>query len=133
VQPDLSILDPLAKGSPPTVPSSLAAAPQSLAYGAPGCTVTTGCTVYSPGRDDGGITIKNQDAVFMPGVYYMNGGTKQGSTWITFGNLANVNMYIGTDDPDDSDTGQGMMVYSTRDGNLSGGCKLEREILLLAH
>jgi len=62
------------------------------------------CTLYSPGLYYG-IRVKNDTALFMPGVYYVNGGG--------FINDANGNMLMATGYPADPKTGSGMVVYNT--------------------
>jgi len=39
-----------------------------------GCPDSNGCTLYTPGYYPTGITVKNETAVFDPGIYYVKGG-----------------------------------------------------------
>ncbi len=73
----------------------------------PGCPVAK-CTVYPPGLYNS-IIVKNDTALFEPGLYYINGN--QG-----FGNAANGNMLMATGYPPDPQTGAGMVVYNTGTG-----------------
>jgi Flp pilus assembly protein TadG len=63
------------------------------------------CTLYSPGRYSGGIRVKNDTALFMPGLYYIDGGG--------FINDANGKMLMAVGFPADPKTGSGMVVYNT--------------------
>jgi Flp pilus assembly protein TadG len=73
----LPIPDPLANVSAPSLPSPLTWPTNktaSLAAGSNGCpTGSGGCTLYFPGYWTNDIQVKNQNAVFAPGVYYMYG------------------------------------------------------------
>ena len=66
------------------------------------------CTLYSPGLYTN-LIVKNDTALFKPGLYYISGG--QG-----FGNAANGNMLMATGYPADPNTGSGMVVYNTGTG-----------------
>jgi hypothetical protein len=66
------------------------------------------CTLYSPGLYTS-LIVKNDTALFKPGLYYING--TQG-----FGNAANGNMLMATGYPPDPNTGAGMVVYNTGTG-----------------
>lgn len=73
-------------------------------YSGPGCPVAE-CMLYSPGLFDGGIRVKNETALFKPGLYYVrNGG---------FINDANGDMRMATGFAADPNTGSGMVVYNT--------------------
>jgi Flp pilus assembly protein TadG len=73
----------------------------------PGCPAAQ-CTLYSPGLYTS-IIVKNDTALFKPGLYYINGA--QG-----FGNAANGNMLMAAGYPADPNTGAGMVVYNTGTG-----------------
>ncbi|MEX2260528.1 MAG: Tad domain-containing protein [Bryobacteraceae bacterium] len=109
IQPSSPILDPLASVPVPAVPPA-APAKTALANGANGCPASPSksCNLYSPGLYTGGIDVKNETAVFKPGVYYIDGGG--------FGNSANGLMVMATGFAADPDTGQGMLVYNTGSG-----------------
>jgi len=70
------------------------------------------CTLYSPGLYNK-IWVKNDTALFKPGLYYINGGG--------FINDANGNMLMATGYPADPNTGAGMVVYNTGAGTFSLG------------
>jgi Flp pilus assembly protein TadG len=72
----------------------------------PGCPAAQ-CTLYSPGLYST-ITVKNDTALFKPGLYYVNSGG--------FVNQANGNMLMATGFPPDAQTGAGMVVYNTGGG-----------------
>ena len=69
--------DPFARLSPPSVPSApspppgCATNPCSVGYNVNGCPDTTGCTEYAAGLYTGTLQIKNQTAIFDPGIYYI--------------------------------------------------------------
>jgi Flp pilus assembly protein TadG len=65
------------------------------------------CTLYSPGSYSG-IDVKNETALFMPGLYYISTGG--------FVNEANGNMLMAAGYPSDPETGSGMVVYNTGSG-----------------
>ena len=87
-----------------------------MANGVSGCPAgaTKACLLYSPGIYTGGIDVKNQTAIFKPGIYFID--SNQG-----FQNSANGDSYMATGFPDDPSTGQGMLIYYTNSGPLSGG------------
>ena len=101
-QPATPQSDPYEHIPAPAIPS----AGSKSSYMGPGCPVAT-CTLYSPGLF-GGITVKNETALFKPGLYYISGGG--------FGNAANGNMLMATGFPPDPNTGSGMVVYNTGAG-----------------
>lgn len=72
----------------------------------PGCPVLE-CTLYSPGLYNG-IRVKNDTALFKPGLYYISNGG--------FINDANGNMLMAPGYPADPKTGSGMVVYNTGTG-----------------
>jgi len=73
----------------------------------PGCPAAQ-CTLYSPGLYSG-LIVKNDTALFQPGLYYIVGNAG-------FGNQANGNMLMATGFPPDPQTGSGMVVYNTGTG-----------------
>jgi Flp pilus assembly protein TadG len=111
IQPASPIIDPFAKVNPPTRPGSEHTGPVGLANGANGCPASPAnpCKLYSPGLYSTGISVQNETAIFKPGVYYIlsNG----------FQNQANGLMLMSTGFADDPDTGQGILVYNTGNGN----------------
>jgi hypothetical protein len=112
LQPASPVLDPYASIPAPAVPA-VAPPKTSLANGVSGCPLNPrkGCNLYSPGLYTSGISVKNETAVFKPGVYYMQGGG--------FGNAANGDIVMATGFPNDPATGSGMMIYNTGTGILS--------------
>jgi hypothetical protein len=108
IQPASPILDPLADIPAPAVPG-VAAAITNVPQGTGGCPPTMGkpCKLYSPGLYPAGITIKNDFALFTPGVYYI---TADG-----FHIEANgvAQMAAGND----SVTGTGILIYNTGNGS----------------
>jgi len=71
------------------------------------------CTLYSPGLYTS-LIVKNDTALFKPGLYYINGN--QG-----FGSAANGDMLMATGYPPDPKTGAGMVVYNTGAGAFNIG------------
>jgi len=76
-----------------------------------GCPVVR-CTLYSPGLYSSGLIVKNDTALFEPGLYYIQGNSG-------FSNQANGNMLMATGFPPDPKTGSGMVVYNTGTGTFS--------------
>jgi hypothetical protein len=76
IQPASPIDDPLLSVPEPDVPPAPLLPPTPVASGTWGCPLPAGefCTLYSPGYYPTGITIKNQFALFQPGLYYLGGG-----------------------------------------------------------
>ncbi|MEO5926631.1 MAG: pilus assembly protein TadG-related protein [Bryobacteraceae bacterium] len=109
IQPSSPIRDPLIGVPAPAVPAA-APAQTSLANGVSGCPLNPGkaCKLYSPGLYPTGIEVKNETAVFKPGVYYMQ--TKG------FQSAANGDLVMSTGFANDAITGQGMLVYVTGNG-----------------
>jgi hypothetical protein len=123
IQPASWIADPLALVPAPLLPGApLAKTP--LAFGSGGCPPATPglkpCQLYSPGYYPTGIDVKNETAVFAPGIYYTNGG---------FGNGANGEMYMATGQPSHAITGQGMIVYNTGGGGFNVGANAAANLL----
>lgn len=116
IQPASPILDPLANVAPPANPGGSEPPQTALANGVSGCPASPGkdCVLYSPGLYPNGIEVKNQTAVFKPGVYYITGSKG-------FTNAANGDMYMATGFPADAATGAGMLVYNTGTGNFDVG------------
>lgn len=114
VQPASPILDPYASIPAPAVPAT-APAKTPLANGVSGCPASPkkSCNLYSPGLYPSGITVKNETAVFKPGLYYMASGG--------FGNAANGDMVMSTGFSADPATGSGMVVYNTGAGTFQAG------------
>jgi hypothetical protein len=112
LQPASPLLDPYAGIAAPAIPAE-APAKTSLANGVSGCPASPNkdCNLYSPGLYSSGISIKNETAVFKPGVYYLEGGG--------FGNAANGDMVMATGFPNDPATGAGMMIFNTGNGTLA--------------
>jgi hypothetical protein len=117
IQPASPISDPLATVNPPPVPTT-APAKTALANGVSGCPASPGkaCNLYSPGLYASGIDVKNETAVFKPGIYYVTSGG--------FGGSANGDMYMATGFTDTT-TGTGwtgnMLVYNTGSGVFTVG------------
>ena len=111
VQPASPIKDPLISVLPPALPGGVGgSAPIPGGTGAcPPAQAT--CRLYSPGRYPVGIKIKNQFALFQPGVYYIQGGgfkiESNGVAWMASGNTDPA----GCSNPT-TDTGCGMLVYN---------------------
>ncbi len=99
-QPSAPQQDPYQDIPAPAVPP----AGDKHTYSGPGCPVLE-CMLYSPGLFNGGIRVKNETALFKPGLYYMNNGG--------FINDANGNMRMATGFAADPMTGAGMVVYNT--------------------
>jgi hypothetical protein len=125
IQPASPIKDPLSTVSPPAKP---AAAPGPVvgtlanSWGTGhGCTGTNTnpCNVYSPGLYTDGLEIKNEQAVFKPGVYWMDDtGPKQ----YGFQGAANSTMMMCNDCGTSADTGNdGMLVYIHHNGTFQVG------------
>jgi Flp pilus assembly protein TadG len=99
-QPSAPQQDPYQDIPAPAVPP----AGDKHTYSGPGCPVLE-CMLYSPGLFNGGIRVKNETALFKPGLYYMNNGG--------FINDANADMRMATGFAADPMTGSGMVVYNT--------------------
>jgi Putative Flp pilus-assembly TadE/G-like len=116
VQPSYPIDDPLKNVAAPSVASTVTPTKTALAYGSNGCPASAPkpCYLYSPGYYTSDIDVKNETAVFQPGIYYM-----YNSKFLVESN-GNAYMSTGLTDPK---TGTGwtgnMLVYMT--GPTSGG------------
>ena len=115
VQPASPILDPLANVAPPAQPGGNAPPKVPLADGTGGCPPAPQkpCNLYGPGTYASGIDVKNETAVFIPGIYYiMSGG---------FTNEANGYMIMQAG-ASNGTTGSGMLVYNSGVGgfNIAG-------------
>jgi hypothetical protein len=119
IQPASPILDPLKDVTPPTQPIT-PGSKTPLANGVNGCPASPlkACQLYSPGYWAGGIEVKNETAVFQPGIYYIDGAKG-------FVGAANSVMLMATAGVPDSITGTGwtanMMVYNTGTGQFDVG------------
>ncbi len=116
-QPASPIRDPLITVPPPPAqPLALPPVPVPAGAGACPATMPKPCLLYSPGRYIGGIKIKNNFALFLPGIYYIDGGGfKVQSNGV-------VQMATGNTDPaacpvPSLETGCGMLVYNTGDAS----------------
>src|ERR671920_197046 len=98
--------DPLESVPVPAQPAA-APTPSLINPTVNGCTATgtNKCMLYRPGTYVGGITVKNENAVFAPGLYYIQGGGFN----MESGSIATM----GTGFADDPATGQGMVVFNT--------------------
>ena len=78
LSPATPVPDPFRTMAPPsTAGLAVDPAPTTVSYGTDGCPdQTSGCVEYSPGLYNSGISVKNQVAIFKPGVYYIKGTTK---------------------------------------------------------
>jgi hypothetical protein len=113
IQPSSPIQDPLASLTAPAPPSNHAPNTTVL-NGVDGCPAAS-CTLYHPGNYPSGINVKNETAIFLPGLYYMSRGG--------FANAANGDMHMATglavlNDPVTGWSAGHMMVYNT--GNSTG-------------
>jgi hypothetical protein len=106
IDPSPAILDPLAGVTAPPDPTVVNAMdlnpmPVAVMAGVNGCPAASGgCTLYFPGKYSGAmndIKVKNQTALFAPGIYYMYG------TNFTLDSNGNPYMAVGL--PDNSSTG----------------------------
>jgi len=102
-QPASPQRDPYENLPEPAIPSVLGNTSLTSGFGCP----VLQCTLYSPGLYST-IMIKNDTALFKPGLYYISGGG--------FGDQANGNMRMATGFPPDANTGAGMVVYNTGGG-----------------
>lgn len=62
--------DPYAQTPPPAVPGTLGVV-TNVVYGASGCPDQSGCKRYQPGLYTQPIVVKNETAIFDPGIYYI--------------------------------------------------------------
>ncbi|HUS06577.1 MAG TPA: pilus assembly protein TadG-related protein [Bryobacteraceae bacterium] len=122
VQPASVIVDPLANVPAPSAPSTIGVK-VPLADGVSGCPSPSpkACYLYSPGLYTGGILVKNETAVFKPGLYYMDGGG--------FKNESNGLMLMGTGFASDPSTGAGMVVYNTGVGTFDVGSNADASLV----
>ena len=115
-QPAAPLRDPYENIPAPAIPP----AGTKSTFTGPGCPVAE-CTVYSPGLYNS-IIVKNDTALFRPGLYYINGSKG-------FGNAANGNMLMATGYPPDPQTGSGMVVYNTGAGIFDIGANSTAHLL----
>ena len=122
LQPASPILDPYSGVAAPSAPAA-APAKIPLANGVSGCPAAPKkpCRLYSPGLYVTGISVKNETAVFKPGLYYISSGG--------FGNAANGEMYMATGFAADAATGAGMVVYNTGGGTFSTGANADATLV----
>jgi hypothetical protein len=118
VNPVSPLQDPLAGVSAPPVPSTVNPATIPLANGQNGCPASPkkACVLFLPGEYTSGINVKNETAVFEPGIYYITSGG--------FSNDANGDIYMATGFTDPN-TGTGwtgnILVYNTGGGAFNVG------------
>jgi hypothetical protein len=108
VQPASPIRDPLespvvAEISPPPPPAPARGSVLGQSGGCP-LPTTRNCVLYYPGTYVGGIEIRNEMALFTPGVYYMDGGG--------FRIVANGQAHMAPCGAPNVDTGCGMVIYN---------------------
>ncbi|MHB1022692.1 MAG: pilus assembly protein TadG-related protein [Acidobacteriaceae bacterium] len=73
--PSSPVSDPFAQLPAPPVPSIIPpAGGVAVTYPNLGCPDTSGCTLYRPGYYPATLQVKNQTALFDPGIYYLAGG-----------------------------------------------------------
>lgn len=111
IQPASVIADPLLGVPAPPMPAP-AQAKKSVTAPNNGCPSGT-CQLYYPGLYTGGITVKNEFALFSPGIYYITSGG--------FHAQANGTMRMATGVPADTVTSTGwtnnMMVFNSGTGS----------------
>jgi hypothetical protein len=98
-QPASPMRDPLASVNPPLQPANNGTKTTN------GC--GSGCDLYTPGLYNGGIDVKNRDARFAPGVYYVRNGDFS---------LKNTTVNMCSTCASSPATGAGMLVYHTGSG-----------------
>jgi hypothetical protein len=125
-QPAGPIYDPFASVPTPPVPLPALTTKLPVPAGVDGCPAGSKnpCFLYLPGRYDGGITVSGETALFMPGLYYMNGGGFHGaggnSAMLMAACPAPAQPTLTPPLPAIvplTDFGCGMMVYNTGNGN----------------
>jgi len=114
LQPASPINDPLATVAAPSQPAAgltqLILSSSATRYG---CPPLMGCTLYGPGYYASGIKVKNDFALFTPGLYYL------GSNGFSMDSNSNAIMATGTATPYPTGfSNGGMLIYNT--GNHSG-------------
>jgi hypothetical protein len=109
IYPSTPLSDPYAQVAAPAQPGSPANGTngKTAAYKLNGCPASSGCTEYSAGYYPSGISVKNKDAIFDPGLYYIVGG-------MTFG--PNVTVRVSTANGDGSG---GVVFYFKGTGTIS--------------
>jgi Flp pilus assembly protein TadG len=111
-----AIADPLLTVNPPSKPANAPAPQTNWPNGTNGCPASPpkSCTLYSPGNYPSGISVKNETALFKPGIYYMSSGG--------FSNAANGMMLMATGFTDAATAWTGnMLVYNTGGGTFNVG------------
>jgi hypothetical protein len=125
IQPAGRIRDPLYQVSAPST-AGLPVNPLKtpLANGVSGCPASPKkpCQLYGYGVYTNGIDVKNETAVFAPGIYYMQGGNG-------FQSSANGHMVMCTTCSSDPDTGRGMLVYKKGGGPFNVGANGDVNLL----
>lgn len=113
LQPASPIRDPLWDVPAPTAPTAngvttVISPTDTTRYG---CPAGQSCTLYQPGlyNSTKGITVKNDIALFAPGVYYVSQGG--------FNLQSNSQAQMATGFANDPATGAGMLVYNTGSGS----------------
>ena len=76
-----------------------------------GCPTGETCVLYSPGLYASGIDVKNESALFTPGIYYITGGG------FNMESNSAATMATGTGAPPSGFSSGGMLVYNTGSGN----------------
>ena len=114
-QPSAPQQDPYQNIPAPAIPG---AGNTTVVFGV-GCPAAA-CTLYSPGLYNQ-IWVKNDTALFKPGLYYINGGG--------FINDANGNMLMAAGYPPDPSTGAGMVVYNTGAGIFNIGSNSNAQLV----
>ena len=120
IQPASPLRDPLASISQPSVPGTTGttvALPQTNLNAIPcGCPALQDCTLYMPGNYSSGITVQSTWALFAPGIYYISsGGFNMQSN--SAASMAVTSCPLITTTVPDPNTGNGMMVFNTGNGN----------------
>ena len=103
IYPSTPISDPYAQVAAPTQPGAPVngTSGKSVAYKLNGCPASSGCTEYTA-YDPSGVSVKNKNAIFDPGLYYVVGG-------MTFG--PNVTVRVSTANGD----GAGASYFTSRE------------------
>jgi Flp pilus assembly protein TadG len=112
IRPAASMEDPLADIPDPPEPP-LAPAPQPLPNGQNGCPASPlkPCKLYSPGTYTRGLLIKEETAVFKPGLYYLaNREGDEKSRGFEVQKQATLLNAVGF--PSSPDTGDGVLIYN---------------------
>jgi hypothetical protein len=130
IQPASVIHDPLYQVPAPSSPQPLSptrTTQPAIADGVDGCPSPSkkACALYQPGLYPSGIDLKNQTAVFAPGIYEMGSGNG-------FQSGANGHMVMCTNTatcPTTTNTGSGMLVYNNGGGPFNVGANGDVNLL----